>query len=220
MSYLTELVVRRIIESGILPEGTLQLLAGSATGLLDELQVQDSVDFTGSAHTAGMLRTHTNVLHGGVRLGVEADSLNCSVLGPDVGTDDPEFDLFVKGVVTEMTVKAGQKCTAIRRAIVPNAIADDVTEAITARLAKVTVGNPGHEGVRMGAWRASASARRSARRSSRCVPRPRSSTATPTTSTSSTVIPSEAPSSPPSCCAPRVVRWSRTTWSRSVRSAP
>ncbi len=150
-SYLTELVVRRIIESGILPEGTLQLLAGSATGLLDELEVQDSVDFTGSAHTAGMLRTHTNVLHGGVRLGVEADSLNCSVLGPDVSADDPEFDLFVKGVVAEMTVKAGQKCTAIRRAIVPSAIADDVTEAITARLAKITVGNPGHEGVRMGA---------------------------------------------------------------------
>ena len=150
-AYLTELVVRRIIESGILPEGTLQLLAGSAGGLLDELQVQDSVAFTGSAHTAGMLRTHTNVLHGGVRLGVEADSLNCSVLGPDVATDDPEFDLFVKGVVTEMTVKAGQKCTAIRRVIVPDAIADDVVEAISARLAKVTVGNPADESVRMGA---------------------------------------------------------------------
>ncbi|GAB3791429.1 phenylacetic acid degradation bifunctional protein PaaZ [Nocardioides ungokensis] len=150
-AYLTELVVRRIIESGILPEGTLQLLAGSAGGLLDELQVQDSVAFTGSAHTAGMLRTHTNVLHGGVQLGVEADSLNCSVLGPDVTTDDPEFDLFVKGVVTEMTVKAGQKCTAIRRVIVPDAIADDVVEAISARLAKVTVGNPADDSVRMGA---------------------------------------------------------------------
>ncbi|MGA9746224.1 MAG: phenylacetic acid degradation bifunctional protein PaaZ, partial [Nocardioides sp.] len=150
-AYLTELVVRRIIESGILPEGTLQLLAGSATGLLDELQVQDAVAFTGSAHTAGMLRTHTNVLHGGVQLGVEADSLNCSVLGPDVSVDDPEFDLFVKGVVAEMTVKAGQKCTAIRRTIVPSAIADDVVEAITARLAKIGVGSPGHEGVRMGA---------------------------------------------------------------------
>src|SRR6476620_2401305 len=150
-AYLTELVVRRIIESGILPEGSLQLLAGSAGTLLDELQVQDSVAFTGSAHTAGMLRTHTNVLHGGVQLGVEADSLNCSVLGPDVTTDDPEFDLFVKGVVTEMTVKAGQKCTAIRRVIVPDAIADDVVEAISARLAKVTVGNPADESVRMGA---------------------------------------------------------------------
>ncbi|MFC4785709.1 phenylacetic acid degradation bifunctional protein PaaZ [Nocardioides sp. MAHUQ-72] len=150
-AYLTERVVRRIIESGILPEGSLQLLAGSAGTLLDELQVQDSVAFTGSAHTAGMLRTHTNVLHGGVQLGVEADSLNCSVLGPDVTTDDPEFDLFVKGVVTEMTVKAGQKCTAIRRVIVPDAIAGDVVEAISARLATTTVGNPADETVRMGA---------------------------------------------------------------------
>jgi oxepin-CoA hydrolase/3-oxo-5,6-dehydrosuberyl-CoA semialdehyde dehydrogenase len=150
-AYLTELAVRRIVDSGILPEGTLQLLSGSASGLLDELTVQDSVAFTGSAHTAGMLRNHTNVLHGGVRLGVEADSLNCSILGPDVTTDDPEFDLFVKGVVTEMTVKAGQKCTAIRRTIVPEAMADAVVEAISARLAGVTVGNPAHEDVRMGA---------------------------------------------------------------------
>ncbi|WP_372728629.1 aldehyde dehydrogenase family protein, partial [Nocardioides sp.] len=137
-AYLTELVVRRIIESQILPEGTLQLLAGSAGTLLDELGIQDSVAFTGSAHTAGLLRNHPQVLHGGVRLGVEADSLNCSILGPDVTSADPEFDLFVKGVVTEMTVKAGQKCTAIRRTIVPAAIADEVVEAIRARLAKVT----------------------------------------------------------------------------------
>ncbi|MFA6575211.1 MAG: phenylacetic acid degradation bifunctional protein PaaZ, partial [Nocardioides sp.] len=150
-AYLTELVVRRIVESGILPEGTLQLLCGSASGLLDELTVQDSVAFTGSAHTAGLLRTHPNVLHGGVRLGVEADSLNCSILGPDVTADDPELDLFVKGVVAEMTVKAGQKCTAIRRTIVPVGMADTVIEAITARLAKVVVGNPAHEDVRMGA---------------------------------------------------------------------
>jgi oxepin-CoA hydrolase/3-oxo-5,6-dehydrosuberyl-CoA semialdehyde dehydrogenase len=150
-AYLTELAVRRIVESGILPEGTLQLLSGSASGLLDELTVQDSVAFTGSAHTAGMLRNHTNVLHGGVRLGVEADSLNCSILGPDVSVDDPELDLFVKGVVAEMTVKAGQKCTAIRRTIVPAAIADAVVDAISARLAKITVGNPAHDDVRMGA---------------------------------------------------------------------
>ncbi|GEP33700.1 putative phenylacetic acid degradation protein PaaN [Nocardioides szechwanensis] len=150
-AYLTELVVRRIVESRILPEGTLQLLCGSAGGLLDELTVQDSVAFTGSAHTAGLLRTHTNVLHGGVRLGVEADSLNCSILGPDVSADDPELDLFVKGVVAEMTVKAGQKCTAIRRTIVPAAMADVVIEAIAARLAKVAVGNPAHDDVRMGA---------------------------------------------------------------------
>ena len=91
------------------------------------------------------------MLHGGVQLGVEADSLNCSILGTDVGVDDPEFELFVKGVVTEMTVKAGQKCTAIRRVIVPAAIADQVVAAISARLAKITVGHPTSEGVRMGA---------------------------------------------------------------------
>ena len=149
-AYLTELVVRRIIESGILPEGSLQLLSGSAGDLLDHLGVQDSVAFTGSAHTAGILRQHPSVLHGGVTLQVEADSLNCSVLGPDVTSGDPEWDLFVKGVVTEMTAKAGQKCTAIRRVIVPAAVADEMTEAIAARLATITVGNPGDESVRMG----------------------------------------------------------------------
>ena len=150
-SYLTELTVRRIIESGLLPEGALQLLCGSPAGLLEELRAQDSVSFTGSAHTGAHLRQHPSVLHGGVQLGIEADSLNCSVLGPDVTSGDPEFDLFVKGVVAEMTVKAGQKCTAIRRVIVPTAIADEVSEAIAARLAKVTVGNPADESVRMGA---------------------------------------------------------------------
>ncbi|OLR92844.1 phenylacetic acid degradation bifunctional protein PaaZ [Actinokineospora bangkokensis] len=150
-AYLTEAVVRRVIESGILPEGSLQLLAGSPRGLLDELGEQDFVGFTGSAHTAGVLRNHPSVLHGGTRLGVEADSLNCSILGADVTPDDPEFDLFVTGVVTEMTVKAGQKCTAIRRVIVPEASAAAVLDALTARLAEVTVGNPAHEDVRMGA---------------------------------------------------------------------
>ena len=150
-AYLTELVVRRILEAGLLPDGALQLLCGSPAGLLEELRAQDSVAFTGSAHTGAHLRQHPSVLHGGVQLGVEADSLNCSVLGPDVTSSDPEFDLFVKGVVTEMTVKAGQKCTAIRRVIVPAAIAGEVTEAITARLAKVTVGNPADDSVRMGA---------------------------------------------------------------------
>ena len=150
-AYLTELVVRRIIESGILPEGTLQLLCGSAGGLLDELDEQDSVAFTGSAHTAGVLRAHPNVLNRGVRLGVEADSLNCSILGADVSPEDPEFDLFVKGVVAEMTVKAGQKCTAIRRVIVPNPLQDAVIDAVAAKLAKITVGNPANPDVRMGA---------------------------------------------------------------------
>ncbi|HEX5087577.1 MAG TPA: phenylacetic acid degradation bifunctional protein PaaZ [Nocardioides sp.] len=150
-AYLTQAVVRRIIESGLLPEGTLQLLCGSPQGLLDELTVQDQVAFTGSAHTAGLLRNHTNVLHGGVELNVEADSLNCSILGPDVTADDPELDLFVKGVVTEMTVKAGQKCTAIRRVIVPRDRLDAVADAIVARLERTTVGNPRSDEVRMGA---------------------------------------------------------------------
>ncbi|MFI5952744.1 phenylacetic acid degradation bifunctional protein PaaZ [Cryptosporangium sp. NPDC051539] len=149
-AYLTALAVRRVLESGLLPEGSLQLIAGSAGSLLDELTVQDSVAFTGSAHTAGILRRHPNVVDGGVVLGVEADSLNCSILGPDVTPDDPEFDLFVKGVVTEMTVKAGQKCTAIRRVLVPENRADAVTEALAARLSRITVGDPRDPGVRMG----------------------------------------------------------------------
>lgn len=150
-AYLTELVVRRIVESEILPPGALQLIAGSAGGLLDELTVQDSVAFTGSAHTAGILRRHPNVVDGGVTLGVEADSLNCSILGPDVRPGNPEFDLFVKGVVTEMTVKAGQKCTAIRRVLVPSGLADDVVEALRDRLSRITVGDPRDPAVRMGA---------------------------------------------------------------------
>ncbi|MFC3999361.1 phenylacetic acid degradation bifunctional protein PaaZ [Nocardiopsis sediminis] len=150
-AYLAEAVVRRIIASGILPEGSLQLLSGGPEGLLDVLGPQDSVAFTGSAATGAALRRHPAVLNGGVRLGVEADSLNCSILGPDVGPDDPEFGLFVKGVVTEMTVKAGQKCTAIRRTIAPEHIAGRVAEAIAARLATVTVGDPRNPDVRMGA---------------------------------------------------------------------
>ncbi|MCY7396703.1 MAG: phenylacetic acid degradation bifunctional protein PaaZ [Nocardioides sp.] len=150
-AYLTELVVRRIIAAGLLPEGSLQLLCGSPAGLRDELGAQDSVAFTGSAATGALLRQHPAVVHGGVRLGVEADSLNCSILGPDVTADDPELELFVKAVVTEMTVKAGQKCTAIRRVIVPEQVAPVVIDAIADRLAAITVGNPTSEGVRMGA---------------------------------------------------------------------
>ena len=149
-AYLTELVVRRIIESGLLPDGSLQLLCGSPAGLIEELQVQDSIAFTGSAATGARLREHPSVLHGGVQLSIEADSLNCSILGPDVTVDEPEFDLFVKGVVTEMTVKAGQKCTAIRRVIVPEAMTDSVCQAIAAKLATISVGNPRSGDVRMG----------------------------------------------------------------------
>ncbi len=150
-AYLTELVFRRIIESGILPEGSVQLLSGSARGIIDHLGGQDSVAFTGSADTAASLRSHPNVAGAGVRFTAEADSLNASILGPDVDSADPEFDLFVKGVFTEMTVKAGQKCTAIRRVLVPQSHLEPVIEALTARLDKVVVGDPRDEGVTMGA---------------------------------------------------------------------
>lgn len=150
-AYLTELVFRRIIESGILPDGSVQLLCGSARDLLDHLDGQDSVAFTGSADTATTLRAHPQVVASGLQFTAEADSLNASILGTDVAVDDPEFDLFVKQLVTEMTVKAGQKCTAIRRAFVPEALVDQVVEATSARLAAITVGNPADPGVRMGA---------------------------------------------------------------------
>ena len=150
-AYLTELVVRRIVETGILPEGSVQLISGSARDLLDHLGGQDSVAFTGSADTAALLRSHPSVLNDGVHFNAEADSLNASILGPDVTPDDPEFELFVEQLVTEMTVKAGQKCTAIRRALVPRTQVDAVIEATTARLAKIVVGNPDSEAVRMGA---------------------------------------------------------------------
>jgi oxepin-CoA hydrolase/3-oxo-5,6-dehydrosuberyl-CoA semialdehyde dehydrogenase len=149
-AYLTELVFRRIIESGILPEGSVQLLCGSARDLLDHLDGQDSVAFTGSADTAATLRAHPQVVASGLHFTAEADSLNASILGTDVTVSDPEFELYVKQLVTEMTVKAGQKCTAIRRAFVPEALVDDVVAAVSARLAKITVGDPACEEVRMG----------------------------------------------------------------------
>jgi oxepin-CoA hydrolase / 3-oxo-5,6-dehydrosuberyl-CoA semialdehyde dehydrogenase len=150
-AYLTEAVFRVIIESALLPEGSVQLLAGSAAGLLDGLDGQDLVFFTGSASTARKLRSNSAVVANSVRFNAEADSLNCSVLGPDATPDTPEFGLFVKQLVTEMTVKAGQKCTAIRRALVPRELMDDVIEATRDRLARVVVGAPGAAGVTMGA---------------------------------------------------------------------
>ncbi|SMD24402.1 phenylacetic acid degradation bifunctional protein PaaZ [Kibdelosporangium aridum] len=150
-AYLTVKLIELIIESGILPEGSLQLVAGSAGDLLDHLIEQDLVSFTGSASTAQRLRTHENIVRRSVRFNAEADSLNCSILGPDVTPGTPEFDLFVKQLVTEMTVKAGQKCTAIRRAFVPTALLDDVAQAASERLAKIQVGNPANPDVRMGA---------------------------------------------------------------------
>ena len=149
-AYLTAAVVRRIIESGLLPEGSLQLLSAGHEGLVDALGPQDILSFTGSASTGAILRNHPNVVSGGVQLNVEADSLNCSILGPDVAVEDPEFDLYVKQVVAEMTVKAGQKCTAIRRILVPEAMAGAVTEALTDRLSKVVVGAAERADTRMG----------------------------------------------------------------------
>jgi oxepin-CoA hydrolase/3-oxo-5,6-dehydrosuberyl-CoA semialdehyde dehydrogenase len=150
-SYLTEALVRMIDQSGILPKGALQLVIGSTGDLLDRLDVADVVTFTGSADTAAKLRVNANLVRNSIPFNAEADSLNCAILADDVTPDDEEFDLFVKEVVREMTVKAGQKCTAIRRAIVPRKHLDAVAEKIKARLSKVVVGDPSVEGVKMGA---------------------------------------------------------------------
>lgn len=150
-SYLTEAAVRLMLESGVLPEGSLQLVIGSTHDLLDQLQGQDVVTFTGSADTAAKLRVHPNLIRNSVPFNAEADSLNCAILAPDVTPEHEEFDLFVKEVAKEMTTKAGQKCTAIRRVIVPSNRVEAVAERLKARLSKVTVGDPSIEGVRMGA---------------------------------------------------------------------
>src|SRR4051812_1617665 len=149
-SYLTEAVAKAMIESGLLPAGTFQLICGSAGDLLDHLNCQDTVAFTGSADTARMLRSSNAILEHNVRFNQEADSLNFSMLGPDAAPGTEEFDLFIKEVAKEMTVKAGQKCTAIRRTLVPAAFTDDVIKALSKRLAGVKVGDPLVEGVRMG----------------------------------------------------------------------
>ena len=150
-SYLTEAAVRLMVNSGILPEGSLQLVIGSTGDLLDRLDGSDVLTFTGSAETAAKLRVHPNLVRNSIPFNAEADSLNCCVLGPDVTPDDPEFELFIKEVAREITTKAGQKCTAIRRAIVPARLMDSVSEQLIARLAKTVVGDPAVEGVRMGA---------------------------------------------------------------------
>jgi oxepin-CoA hydrolase/3-oxo-5,6-dehydrosuberyl-CoA semialdehyde dehydrogenase len=148
---LTEACVRIIIETGLLPKGALQLLVGPVGNLFDHLTCQDVVSFTGSAATAAKLKNHPVVLSESVRFVAEQDSLNASILGPDALPGTPEFDLFVKEVVHEMTTKAGQKCTAIRRALVPAELLGEVEAAIKAQLEKVVVGHPGHAGVTMGA---------------------------------------------------------------------
>ena len=149
-AYLTELVVRRIVESKILPEGALQLVCGGLGDLFDGLNCQDTVSFTGSAHTAAKLRVHPVILRHAVPFIAETDSLNSSILAPDCAPGSVEFGLFVKEVAREMTVKAGQKCTAIRKALVPEAVAGEVVAALQGVLRDIVVGDPRVEGVHMG----------------------------------------------------------------------
>lgn len=149
--YLAEAMVRVMVESGLLPSGSLQLVSGSVPGLLDEMRLGDLVAFTGSASTAERLRSHDAVQTGGVRFTSETDSINASILGTDATAGTPEFEAYVKQLVAEMTTKAGQKCTAIRRAIVPADAVDEVIEAVRARLTeRVVLGDPRAEGVTMG----------------------------------------------------------------------
>ena len=150
-AYLAAAAFRIVIEACVVPPGALQLLLGGVGDLVERLDGQDVLAFTGSAATAAKLKSHSNVIARAVRVTAEQDSLNASVLGPDATPDSPESELFVKEVVREMTQKAGQKCTAIRRAVVPAPMLDSVQAAIIARLSKISVGNPRAEGVRMGA---------------------------------------------------------------------
>jgi oxepin-CoA hydrolase/3-oxo-5,6-dehydrosuberyl-CoA semialdehyde dehydrogenase len=150
-SYLTEAAVRIMLEANVLPKGALQLIVGSTGDLFEHLTMQDVVSFTGSAATAAKLKTHPVITRESIRFVAEQDSLNASVLGPDATPDSPEFDLFIKEVAKEMTAKAGQKCTAIRRALVPAALLDAAQAALIARLEKTTIGDPRDEATRMGA---------------------------------------------------------------------
>ncbi len=149
--YVTELAVRIMLDSGILPSGALQLVSGGLGNMLDHLTCQDVVSFTGSADTALMLRQNPVILNNSVRFVAEQDSLNASILGPDAEPGTPEFDLFVKEVSREMTTKAGQKCTAIRRIIAPETQVSAVIEALSTQLAKTTIGDPRLDTTRMGA---------------------------------------------------------------------
>ena len=149
-SYLTEAMVREMIAGEFFPEGAIQLICGSAGDLLDHLGVQDVVTFTGSASTGHKLRTHPNIVANSIPFTMEADSLNCAILGKSVQEGDAEFDIFIKEVAKEMTTKAGQKCTAIRRVIVPAEKMGSVAQALQQRLSKAVLGNPAVEGVRMG----------------------------------------------------------------------
>jgi oxepin-CoA hydrolase/3-oxo-5,6-dehydrosuberyl-CoA semialdehyde dehydrogenase len=149
-SFLTERLARVMLDAGILPEGALQIICGGVGDLLDHLTCQDVVTFTGSATTGRKLKSHPRVISESVRFNLEADSLNYCILGPDATPGSEEFDLFVKEVAKEMTVKAGQKCTAIRRTLVPERVAEDAVRALSKRLASATLGDPSVDGVRMG----------------------------------------------------------------------
>lgn len=149
--YVTELAVRLMLDSGILPAGALQLVSGGLGDMLDHLTMQDVVSFTGSAQTALKLRQNPVILEKSIRFVAEQDSLNASILGPDATPGTPEFDLFIKEVSREMTTKAGQKCTAVRRIITPISQTEAVIEALSARLAKTQIGDPRLESTRMGA---------------------------------------------------------------------
>src|SRR5690606_3297202 len=150
-AWLAEAAFRMMVESKILPEGAIQFIAGSTGNLLDRLSSQDVVSFTGSAATASMLRSKPNLLQNSVRFIAEQDSLNASILGPDAAPGTPEFDAFIKEADREMTAKAGQKCTAIRRIFVPHSAREAVIDALSDRLARTVVGNPRDEATRMGA---------------------------------------------------------------------
>ncbi|MDA1383151.1 MAG: phenylacetic acid degradation bifunctional protein PaaZ, partial [Bacteroidetes bacterium] len=149
-SFLTEFMVREIHASGILPLGALQLVCGSARDLLDFVDERDVVTFTGSASTGQALKVHPRIIQHSVPFNLEADSLNAAILGPDAGPDTPEFDLFVKEIRNEMTIKCGQKCTAVRRIMVPEQYIDVFQERLMSQLSKVVIGDPSIEGVRMG----------------------------------------------------------------------
>lgn len=149
-AWLTQRMVADVVEAGVLPAGALSVVCGSSQGLLDALEPFDVLSFTGSADTAAMIRAHPNVVRHSVRLNVEADSLNCAILLEDAVPGSPAFELYVKELVREMTIKSGQRCTAIRRALVPLGHFDAVAEAVGARLAQVSVGNPRNPDVRMG----------------------------------------------------------------------
>ncbi|MEN9844715.1 MAG: hypothetical protein RLZZ612_2544 [Pseudomonadota bacterium] len=150
-AWLTQRMVQDVVDAGVLPVGALSVICGSSAGLLDQLQPFDVVSFTGSADTAAVIRSHPAVVKHSVRVNIEADSINSALLMPEASATSPEFDLLVKEVAREMTVKSGQKCTAIRRVFVPEGLYDAAAQAIAARLGKTTLGNPRNPAVRMGA---------------------------------------------------------------------